>query len=189
MSTQKRDRGYLILHGWAGSGAEHWQTWLAERLSSAGEFVRYPVLPDYDAPDLAQWLSVLRQELSAMDGIAERVVICHSLSVVLWLHHAKTQSRTQAERLLLVAPPCPQGCLPEFASFFPVPLDKIALMRSARDIRLVCTAGDPYCPEQAAIYYGQSLGIETEILPPQAGHINVESGYGPWPAVEGWCRR
>jgi predicted alpha/beta hydrolase family esterase len=20
-----------------------------------------------------------------------------------------------------------------------------------------------------------------------AGHINVESGYGPWPAAEAWC--
>jgi predicted alpha/beta hydrolase family esterase len=78
MLEEKGDRGFLILHGWAGSGAEHWQTWLAERLSAAGEFVRYPVLPDYDAPDLAEWLSVLRQELSALDGFTERAVICHS---------------------------------------------------------------------------------------------------------------
>ena len=187
MSPQKDNRGFLILHGWAGSGPDHWQTWLAEQLSAAGEFVRYPVLPGYDAPSLVEWLSVLRQELAALDGVAERVVICHSLAVVLWLHHANSQSASRVARLLFVAPPCPRGCLPEFASFFPAPLDNIALMRSAKQVRLICTDDDPYCPEGAAGYYGRALGIETEILPPESGHINVESGYGPWPTALHWC--
>jgi len=183
----KNSRGFLILHGWAGSGSEHWQTWLAEQLSAAGEMVRYPVLPDFDTPVLPAWLSALRQELSILNGSQERVVICHSLAVVLWLHHAKTGSVTPVERLLFVAPPCPGGCLPEFANFFPVPLDKNSLHQSARSIRLVCTDNDPMCPERAAVYYGQTLGITTEILPAESGHINVESGYGPWPSVLGWC--
>jgi predicted alpha/beta hydrolase family esterase len=37
-------RSFLILHGYEGSGPEHWQTWLAERLREADETVAYPDL-------------------------------------------------------------------------------------------------------------------------------------------------
>ncbi len=30
-------RSFLILHGYLGSGPDHWQTWLAARLRAAGE--------------------------------------------------------------------------------------------------------------------------------------------------------
>ena len=52
MLTQQKTRGFLIVHGWHGSGQNHWQTWLANRLAAAGEYVRYPVLPDFDTPRL-----------------------------------------------------------------------------------------------------------------------------------------
>ena len=50
-------RSFLILHGYAGSGPGHWQTWLADRLASAGERVAYPALPSPDAPLLTTWRS------------------------------------------------------------------------------------------------------------------------------------
>ena len=34
---------FLILHGYLGSGPDHWQSWLAGRLRAAGERVAYPV--------------------------------------------------------------------------------------------------------------------------------------------------
>lgn len=57
-----------------------------------------------------------------------------------------------------------------------------------RDILLVCSDADPFCPERAAVHFGAALGIETRRLPPEACHINVAAGYGPWPWVEDWCR-
>ena len=179
------NRSFLILHGLGGSGAQHWQTWLANTLRSRGENVCYPTLPDFDAPELEAWLSSLRQLLPQIEG--EQVVICHSLSVLLWLHHAQSTSLPPVERLLLVAPPGPSAGVPEIESFLPPPLDKAALQRSARSAQLVCTDADPYCSERASIFYGQPLGLPIELLPLEAGHINVASGYGPWPWVEQWC--
>ncbi|QEM68375.1 hydrolase [Geobacter sp. FeAm09] len=187
MGTGNVTRGYLIVHGWHGSGRNHWQTWLANRLRDAGEQVRYPVLPDFHTPRLDEWLATLHTELAALDGRDERVVVCHSLAVLLWLHHAAASAAAPVDRLLLVAPPGPALCVPEVASFFPPPLDNAPLKRSAREILLVCTDNDPCCPEQAAQFYGRPLGVETVTIAPEAGHINEAAGYGPWPAVEQWC--
>lgn len=187
MLTQQKTRGFLIVHGWHGSGQNHWQTWLANRLTAAGECVRYPVLPDFDVPRLDEWLATLHAELSLLEDKEERVVVCHSLGVLLWLHHAVTPSSAPVDRLLLVAPPGPALCVPEVASFFPPPLDRGALKRSAGEIRLICTDNDPCCPERAALFYGRHLDIETDIIAPEAQHINEAAGYGPWPGVEQWC--
>jgi len=130
--TEARRRSFLVLHGWGGSGPEHWQTWLANRLHTAGETVHYPLLPDPDDPVLDRWLAALCAELDAMPG--ERTVICHSLAALLWLHHAQSRDAGSADRLLLVAPPGPSANNPQVATFFPPPLDAAALQRSARTI-------------------------------------------------------
>lgn len=179
-------RSFLILHGWGGSGPEHWQSWLADRLRAAGEVVRYPTLPDPDDPRLDAWLEALRVELTAMPG--DRVVLCHSLAVLLWLHYARQLDAGPVDRLLLVAPPGPSVNNPQVATFFPAPLDRQALRRSARSILLVCSDADPFCPEQGAVIYGETLGIALHRLPSAARHVNVDAGFGPWPWVEQWCR-
>jgi uncharacterized protein len=172
-------RSFLILHGLEGSGPGHWQTWLAARLRANSERVAYPDLPDADLPSLGAWREVLQGELDALpDG--EIVVVCHSLSCLLWLHHV-AEGGVQADRVLLVAPPSESAGLPQIAGFFPVPLPTLAA-----GARLVGSDNDPYCPEGAATLYGEPLGIPVDVLP-GAGHVNPESGYGPWPAGEAWC--
>jgi predicted alpha/beta hydrolase family esterase len=172
-------RNFLILHGLGGSGPGHWQTWLTARLKADNERVAYPDLPDADLPSPTAWRGVLDGELAALPA-GERIVICHSLACLLWLHHV-AEGGPQADRLLLVAPPSEAAGVPEIESFFPVPLP--ALTRGAR---LVCSDDDPYCPGGAAALYGEPLGIPVDVLP-GAGHINPETGYGPWPEVEAWC--
>lgn len=178
---------YLILHGWGGSGPEHWQHWLASRLRAAGETVRFPLLPHPDEPRLTDWLDTLKRELSAMPGA--RIVVCHSLAVLLWLHYARHPDAGPADRLLLVAPPGPAVSNPQVESFFPAPRDPVSLHESAREIMLACSAADPFCPERAEKYFAEPLGVTARLLPPEAGHINVAAGYGPWPWAEAWCRQ
>jgi len=177
---------FLVLHGWGGSGPEHWQHWLTTQLRDAGETVRFPVLPEPDNPRLSDWLVTLNRELSAMTGT--RIVVCHSLAVLLWLHYARQPDAGVADRLLLVAPPGPSVNNPQVDTFFPPPREAAALQRSAHEVLLVCSANDPFCPERAGQYYGVPLGVQTLLLPPAARHINVAAGYGPWPWVEAWCR-
>jgi predicted alpha/beta hydrolase family esterase len=177
-------RSFLILHGWQGSGPEHWQSWLAQRLADAGEDVRYPDLPDADHPEVDAWAEVLHDQLASMQG--DRTVLCHSLACLLWAREApRIAAEGPVDRVLLVTPPCPVSPIPEAASFYPTPLDPEAVAASAREVRLVATDNDPYCPAGAARSFGAPLGIEVDVLP-GAGHVNVEAGYGPWPAVEAW---
>lgn len=180
-------REYLIIHGWEGSGPDHWQTWLANKLTAADESVRYPRLPDPDRPVRERWMEAINTEVAAMEG--QRIVICHSLGSVLWLHYAQQEAFVPVSRLLLVAPAGPKTLesIDEVSGFLPIPLDAENIHKSANDIRLVSSDGDEHCEEGADDYYGEKLGLTTDILPPKAGHINTDSGYGPWPEVLDWC--
>ena len=166
---------FLILHGLGSSGPGHWQTWLAARLRADNERVAYPDLPDAEMPSLHSWRERLQGELEALPE-GETVVVCHSLSCLLWLHHV-AEGGAQADRVLLVAPPSESAGLPEIAAFFPSPLPRLTT-----GARLVCSDNDPYCPEGAVSLYGDG-----DVLPGQ-GHINPDAGYGPWPSVEAWAR-
>jgi uncharacterized protein len=176
---------FLILHGLSGSGPGHWQRWLAERLTNAGHAVRFPDLPEPDTPDPEAWLREVHAELASLDG-DERVVICHSLSCIAWLA-ACPEIEPPVERVALVAPPSLGAGLPEILPFFPVTTTAREVARAATDTRLVCADDDPYCPEGAATLYGGPLDLPTD-LHPGGGHLNVDSGLGPWPAMEAWAQ-
>ena len=90
------------------------------------------------------------------------------------------------DRVALVAPPCPGAAVPELAGFYPTGADEAAPAAAAGETRLVCTDNDPYCPGAAPPVLGQPLGLTVDLLP-GAGHLNVEAGYGPWPAMEAWA--
>ena len=178
-------RSFLILHGWQGSGPGHWQTWLASRLVAAGESVRYPELPDPDAPDVSDWAATLHAELAAMSG--ERTVVCHSLACLLWAREAaQIDAAGAVDRVLLVAPPCPVTPLPGVRALYPTALDPEAMAASAREARVVGSDRDPYCPAGPGRSFAAPLRLPLDVLP-GAGHINTEAGFGPWPAVEAWC--
>ena len=174
---------FLILHGWQGSGPEHWQTWLAGRLRERGEEVSYPELPDPDEPKLDDWLSVFDEHLARPEGL---VVLCHSLACIVWLHRARHAEGGPVERVLLVAPPSAVVDTMGMPGFFPLHTAPADVARAAHSTLLVHSDDDPYCPEGAGALYAEPLGIPDELLP-GAGHINTDAGYGPWPALERWC--
>ena len=88
----------------------------------------------------------------------------------------------------LVAPPSPHTSIPEIAGFFPPPLDVDVVRHASEGTVLVAGDVDPYIPEGIADAYARPLKIATTLIP-GGGHLNVDSGYGPWPAVLGWCNR
>lgn len=139
-------------------------------------------------PDLTAWRARLDAELRTLadgDASAERIVVCHSLGCILWLHHAAARSpgAPRVDRVVLNAPPGPLGELP---SFFPVPVDPAGVAAAADATRIACSDDDPYCPAGAVDSYARPLGLPCDLLPGQ-GHINVDAGYGPWPAMLAWC--
>ncbi|MEU6928108.1 alpha/beta hydrolase [Streptomyces sp. NPDC046385] len=177
---------YLILHGYQNHRPPgHWHHWLAGALRERGHEVRYPQLPEPDAPVLAEWLDAL-EEHGRRPAEGEFVVVAHSLGVLLWLRAAAAGRVPDADRVLLVAPPSPgvTASLPEIAGFADgLDLGAVHLKAPAR---LVWAAADPYCPEGAATHYGTPLGLAMDEVPDGA-HLTPDSGYGAWPSVLEWC--
>ena len=176
---------FLIIHGLEGSGPEHWQTWLAERLRVRGFEVGYPSLPDADNPRVGPWLDTLEAELSRLRS-AETTVLCHSLGSLLWLHHAAGRPATSVARTLLVAPPQPDVDDLQSLGFRPVPLGREGVASAARETRLVCSRNDPWCPPEASQRIAEAIGVSIDWIE-EGGHINTDAGYGAWPSVEQWA--
>jgi len=184
----------VLLHGPIGHGHGDWQPWLADQLRTAGREVRFPELPNPQRPDLAEWSSVLRDTLAGLpdDGFD---VIAHSLSCLLWLHHATNHSgeakASRPARVALVAPPAARpgaDLAAGWSSFYPVPLDIDAIRGAADGTVLVGSDDDPYCPGGVAQAYGAPLKMAATVVS-GAGSLTAETGFGPWPAVLDWCGR
>jgi|CXWL01.1.fsa_nt_gi predicted alpha/beta hydrolase family esterase len=177
---QIQPRSALILHGWHGSGPAHWQTWLAGELAHLGWTVQYPHLPDSDHPTLAAWLDAAWAQVQQH---RPQTVICHSLACLLWMHLIAQHPDVHCETLLMVAPSSPARRLLEVRDFFPVP--EIDLSRHATTRLIVISTNDPYCPLHDAKELETLWNAPIQVLD-QAGHINVDAGYGPWPWAKDW---
>jgi len=164
----------LILHGWNGSDAPHWQAWLAEKLQSEGHIVSFPALPDRDNPDKEAWLAAISEEFERFKPDA---VVCHSLGCTAWMHLLSSAELPVIKKLLLVAPPHDARGYPEIEGFFPY--------KAPEDLRaetalLVVSDNDKYMTMKEAKELMDALKIKTKILS-EAGHINSDSGFGPLP--------
>jgi hypothetical protein len=114
-------------------------------------------------------------------------VLTHSLGGLLWLHHAARLPSVRAERVLLVAVSQPFEDWPESAGFRPTPLSREGVAAAARETLMVCSTNDPWSPPETSQRVADTIGVPIHWLE-DAGHINTEAGYGPWPWVEEWSR-
>lgn len=178
------DRSFLIVHGFGYDGdPEHWHAWLARTLRDRGERVSYPALPDPEAPSLARWSQIARGELAAMEG--ERIVICHSLGVLLWIHLSPALERP-VDRLLLVSPPDDAEVPLGGEEFHVGDFDPATLRASTtRAPRLLRGEGDPYSPGGVPAW-ATAAGCEVDEIA-AAEHLNPDDGYGEWPSLLAWC--
>ncbi|MFJ8072767.1 RBBP9/YdeN family alpha/beta hydrolase [Streptomyces sp. NPDC096176] len=181
---------FLILHGWQNRRPKpHRQHRPADELTARGHAVTCPQLPEPDGPDRGTWLDRLHTLLGAEPeaGGPERVVICHSLAVLLWLH-AAAGGGVRADRVLLVAPPSTEviAGYQEVAGFAQLKVTGPQARAAAARTRLVAGDDDPYCPGGADLHYGRPLGLDTDTITGGA-HLDLDAGYGPWPSVLAWC--
>lgn len=164
----------LLLHGWGGSNHPHWQSWLASELAKDYGTVSFLQFSDYDSPDLNVWKKEL---LEGLKNFQPNVVICHSLANTLWFH--SLDELPKVKRLYLIAPPSFQCEIEELKEFFPLPLPT---QTNAKETILVASTNDPYMSVDEAKELQKSLDVELKILE-NAGHINADSGFGPWPWI------
>jgi predicted alpha/beta hydrolase family esterase len=169
----------LILHGWNGSTFPHWQAQLAKDLQEASYEVSFPLLPNMDLPLLEEWLESLDK---LMQEFVPDIVVCHSLSNVLWFHYVNRYEVKELEKLMLVAPVSPACVIEDIQSFFPyaVPTD----LRAKTKI-MATGDNDPYLTIDEAYTLSNMLKIGLKVME-GAGHINIDSGFGKLDCAYDW---
>lgn len=166
-----KDADILIIPGYTNSGPDSWQTRWQEKLSTARRV------------EQAEWSKPVRQDWTAKIAEAvneaERpvVLVAHSLGVAAAVQ-AIPQFKKPVSGAFFVAMPDvanPDIRPKHLMTFGPYPRDPLPFPSI-----VVASRNDSFCPlgvaEDQAAAWG-SLFIDAG----DAGHINAESGYGPWP--------
>jgi predicted alpha/beta hydrolase family esterase len=157
----------LIVPGWRDSGPGHWQSLWAERYARTVRVQQ----DNWLTPARAAWVDSIRRTILAQPEPV--VVVAHSLGCIA-VTHLPPEAEARIAGALLVAPADPER-RSILADFAPVPSRKLPY-RSV----LVASSNDPFCPIRLAGAYARNWGSEF-VRVPDAGHINIESGHGPWP--------
>jgi len=166
----------LILHGWGGSDAPHWQAELASAVAMGYGTVSFPLLDNPHFPSKNRWV---RQVKSILDEFKPDTVVCHSVACTLWFWLCG-EDIAQVERLYLVSPPSLATDIDTIKSFFPISVPRDL---RASNAQMIVSDDDPYisiieATEMAEIADTPLIVIES------AGHINADSGYGKWELIE-----
>jgi predicted alpha/beta hydrolase family esterase len=162
-----------VLPGLGNSGPDHWQShW--ERRDPACRRVHQA---DWDAPDCASWVARLAQALAAVD--APVVLAAHSAACAMVAHWAAGRGAElgKVRGALLVAPSDPGG--PNYPKG-PTGFDQVPRVRLPFRSIVVTSDDDVYVSLERAREYAAAWAAQMVLLP-NAGHINVASGHGPWP--------
>jgi predicted alpha/beta hydrolase family esterase len=166
-----KDAEILIIPGYTNSGPAHWQTRWEQRLSSA----RRVEQADWHAAERDAWTGAVAEAVNAARKPV--VLVAHSLGVAATIQ-ALSGFRQRVAGAFLVAPPDVDNPAPEpagLADFGPYPRSPLPFPSI-----LVASRNDPWCDfavaEDIAAAWGSMLVDAGE-----AGHLNTDSGYGPWP--------
>jgi serine hydrolase len=174
----------VIVYGYDGSGPGHWQRWLEDELRRRGTPVVFPVLPDPLAPQKDARVHALTEIVDATPHTPVTFV-CHSLGCWAVDHLLATRGARGVHAALLVAPPSPHLLFEPVESFLPPPRRAAAWAPLAARSLLVGSDNDEFTAAEEFEAIAATLGIRHHIIP-GAGHINLASGYGPWPFALEW---
>jgi predicted alpha/beta hydrolase family esterase len=169
------DADILFVPGLGGSGPDHWQTRWESKLSTA----RRVEQSDWERPSLADWTAHIAEE-AARSAAAGRpvILITHSLGGLAAAHAAPLLRGRTVAGAYIIAPPSDEVVAAQAGidpAFVPAPMEPLPFPSV-----LVASRTDPYASladaEAKAKAWGSSFVDAGE-----AGHINTESGHGPWP--------
>ena len=172
-------RTVLIVPGYLNSGPSHWQTWLQQQLPEAQRVQHI----DWGSPILSRWASAVRTHVDRAPGPVW--LVAHSFGCLASAVVASERPGRVAGALL-VAPADPDR-------FAPLGLRQATRGATAESVAprlpdqplpcpsvLVASVDDPWVGFAKAGYLASRWGSFL-INAGRSGHINVESGFGPWP--------
>lgn len=169
----------VIIPGWRDSGPTHWQSiWLRDN----PHFVKLEQ-SDWEHPGVAEWCRALDRAIA--DCPTPPVLVAHSLGCALVAHWSVTRGAesagTMVHAAMLVGPAdadSPDHTPEQLRPFAPIPLNPLGFHSI-----VVTSRSDPYVTFARAIEMARSWGSEL-VDAGDLGHINVDSGHGPWPLGE-----
>jgi predicted alpha/beta hydrolase family esterase len=161
----------LVIPGLGGSGPDHWQTRWEAKLSTA----RRVEQEDWDHPNLEIWQGRIIEAVEASSRPV--VLVAHSLGV-LAVAHAAPILRGKVKGGFLVAPPSMKSLADEVEAVDPAFSGAVGAL--SFPAVLVASRDDPFAPYCESEALAQALGAELADAG-YSGHINIESGHGPWP--------
>jgi predicted alpha/beta hydrolase family esterase len=153
----------LIIPGLLGSGDGHWQTWWQTKDRNAIRVEQ----DDWQTPDLNAWSKKVRQAVDDSHGAVW--LVAHSFGCLASLQVA-AQRPERIRGLFLVAPADPDKfSVSHLWQQTDLPIPTV----------LVASRTDPWLGFEKAKTWANSLGSQFVDLG-DAGHINVEAGFGEW---------
>jgi uncharacterized protein len=161
----------LTVPGYMNSGPDHWQSRWEQKLSSASRVVQ----AEWSKPVLEEWTTAVANAVNASEKPV--VVIAHSLGIPTIIH-AIPKFTQRVAGAFMVAPPDvsnPKIRPKHLQTFGPYPLNPLPFPSV-----LVGSRNDHYCDYQVAEDLAASWG-SLFIDGGESGHINSDSGHGPWP--------
>jgi uncharacterized protein len=165
------DADLLIVPGLGGSGPDHWQTRWEQKLSTA----RRVEQRDWDKPERDEWVSAISSAIK--EARRPVILIAHSLGVIAAIH-ASRETAPWIKGGFLVAAPSEErlaGVAEADAAFRPYPRGKLPFSSM-----LVASRDDPYSSLAESEALARDWGAKL-IDAGQSGHLNAQSGHGPWP--------
>jgi predicted alpha/beta hydrolase family esterase len=166
-----KDADILIVPGYTNSGPDHWQSRWQARLSTA----RRVEQAQWSKPEREEWTASVAKAVNE----AERpvVIVAHSLGVAAVIQAMPQFTRPIAGAFLVAAPDVANPAIRprHLMTFGPYPQEKLPFTSL-----MVASRNDPYCAFDVAEDIAKAWGSRF-IDAGEAGHINAESGHGPWP--------
>jgi uncharacterized protein len=165
------DASILIIPGFGDSGPGHWQSRWESKLPSATRVNQ----PDWNRADRAQWAGAIANAVDRADKPV--VLVAHSIGVAAVAHAAHMFTKPVAGAFLVgLSDWNREELLPGVPhDFAPIPRNPLAFTSW-----LIASRNDPWCNYEVAEGFANAWGSKL-IDAGESGHINIESGHGPWP--------
>jgi len=164
----------LTIPGLWNSGPQHWQTYWEARHPS----FRRVMQRDFDQPDRSEWVANL--EMAVTDCDTPPVLAAHSLGCSLVGQWAEDCGGQGVLGAFLVAPSDVEH--PDYPiegrSFSYMPLSRLPFPSI-----VIASTNDQFVSVERARQFADAWGSRLVFIG-DAGHINGDSGHGPWPEGE-----
>ncbi|MDN5642860.1 MAG: alpha/beta hydrolase [Acinetobacter sp.] len=170
----------VIVPGVGGSEHDHWQSWLQRQLKSCSRVQQQ----DWNKPVLHEWVE---QFIKTVQAIQEPIqIVAHSFgcltTVAALAQHPELNQNIK--NLVLVAPANPArfgdaGFARESQNDYQQYFHQLKLQVPTQ---MIISENDPWLNFQDALQLAKAWKIRPKNLG-QVGHINVASGFGPFPEI------